>query len=170
MKRWEKLTGNSWSVIMKSGGIDTSIGGGSMGSSSNVPLGSGTSSSSGSGSSSSAMATMSMFFRQVGSSLVSDRSVSALKGRYRCIREGSKEKMFDVRIVENLQVTLTINQEKAPLESVVELRCIVTSSSTSPSIIWLKDTNVINPGGRVRLFSTNILQVDRLFLFLLTNK
>lgn len=149
---------------MKSGGIDTSIGG-SLG---NVHLGSGTSSAGGtsgggaSTSSSSEMATMSMFFRQVGSSLVSERSVKAQTGHYRCIRESSNEKIreFDVRVTEPLQVTLTINQEKAPLESTVELRCTVTSSSTSPSIIWLKDSNVINPGGRVRLFSTNILQVS----------
>lgn len=155
---------------MKSGGIDTSIGGGSVGISSNAPLGSGTSSSSSSGSSSSAMATMSMFFRQVGRSLVSSQSVKTQTGHYRCLRESSKEKIydFDVRIMEPLTVTLTINQEKAPLESVVELRCIVTSSSTSPSIIWLKDANVINPGGRVRLFSTNILQVGRFSL--LTNE
>lgn len=140
---------------MKSGGIDTSSGIGGVGGS--VVAGMTSSSSS------SAMVTMSMFFRQVGSSLVSERSVRAQTGHYRCVREGSKEKLreFDVRVTEPLQVSMTINQEKAPLDSAVELRCIVTSSSISPSIIWLKDTNVINPGGRIRLFSTNILQVRK---------
>ncbi|CAL8083145.1 unnamed protein product [Orchesella dallaii] len=148
--RWEKLTENSWSVIMKSGGID-------------MPLGS-SSSSVGISSSSSAMATMSMFFRQVGSSLVSERSVKAQTGHYRCLRESTKEKIreFDVRVTEPLQVIVTINQEKTPLDSTVELRCSVISSSTSPSIIWLKDTNVINPGGRIRLFSTNVLQINQI--------
>lgn len=150
------------------GGMDTSIGGGDR-----VAVGGATNGlgNSGSSSSSSAMTTMSMFFRQVGNSLVSERSVKAQTGHYRCsvfdgIRESSKEKIreFDVRVTEPLQVTLTINQDKAQLESTVELRCSVTSSSTTPSIIWLKDTNVINPGGRLRIYSSNILQVGTITL------
>lgn len=158
--RWEKLVGNSWNAIMKSGGSDTSR---SL-SSDNSNHNHGASSSD---SSSSAMATISMFFRQVGSSLVSERSVRAQTGQYRCTREGTKEKIreFDVRVTEPLQVTLSINHAKAPLESTVELRCTVTSSSVSHSIIWLKDANIINPGGRVRLFSSNILQVKTLLTY-----
>lgn len=102
----------------------------------------------------------STFFRQLGNSLVSEKGTRALAGHYRCLRGKEHMKEFEVRVSEPLSVRVTINQVKSPLESTVELTCSVKSSSfSSPSITWLKDANLINPGGRIRFFTTNVLQV-----------
>lgn len=107
--------------------------------------------------------TSSQLLRQIGNSLVARRSIKTHGGHYRCTRGGSsKEKLgeFEVRVTEPMSVKVTINQLKSPLESTAELTCTVTSSSyNSPSVTWYKDANLINLGGRIRSFTTNVLQV-----------
>ncbi|XP_035704830.1 Down syndrome cell adhesion molecule-like protein Dscam2 isoform X2 [Folsomia candida] len=136
--RWEKLSGNSW--------VEISVGGGGGGTFHQHQL------------------------RQIGNSLVSEKSArKSVAGNYRCFRRGdspnSKESVgeFEVRVSEPLSVSVTINQAKSPLESTTELTCTVSSSShDSPSVIWLKDGNLITSGGRIRFFATNVLQINQI--------
>lgn len=101
------------------------------------------------------------------------RSTKAHSGQYRCSypsslgsNSGSSSTGNDVNHVEYhvrvsgepLTVKVTINQDKSPLGASAEMVC--TSSSELPvTITWYKDNNLINPGGRFRLLSNNILQV-----------
>ena len=98
------------------------------------------------------------------------RSTKAHSGQYRCSYPssmGGSSSSTDVNHVEYhvrvagepLTVKVTINQDKSPLGASAEMVC--TSSSELPvTITWYKDHSLINPGGRFRLLSNNILQVS----------
>ncbi|CAG7701335.1 unnamed protein product [Allacma fusca] len=112
---------------------------------------------------------MDKYVVKVGNSLVIVKSRRAHSGQYRCSYPKPNSSSGDVNHVEyhvrvsgdSFSVKVTINQDKSPLGASADIVC-TTSSDLPVTITWYKDNNVINPGGRFRLLSNNVLQISQI--------